>query len=641
MRTKIFLIAVLLSGSVLATARVAYWHRDEVARYVANRYLADSNISLTQLLGLQLNSKQATLAALHIQLPNGQQVLVQDVVTDYQLPSLFSPPVVESLQIGTVQLLEADGGAGATASTSSTSTSELPLMSELLEQLRTFPLHAMSIPNIHLPQRDEPLAINLQQQNGELSVELSSGTLAAALRFSQAAARSVAELVGNITAAHAEVAKLTLSLQPVDTGYTIAGKGLVTINDLSALLGTLQHSLPTLPLQGLNVNWQLTGSVTDRLSVDGSYQFKTQDLQLYGLPAAVPAFDIDAQVKVTGDLLAFSSPLKFSNATADVGLHVKGDYNLNSGAAALQLILPTLTFNEQGPTLKSLVGNLPYPVDLLSGSVGGELSVRLPVSSSNAQPLINIAANVQGVAGYYRDYFFSGASTNFSAKINALNPLSLSAPPVTITVANMDVGLPLSNLALQMQLQMDGNTQALHIASLSSEVLGGTVTAENQQYQLDRERNQFTVRFNGLQLASMLTLADYQGVAAVGGVSGELPLTFTATSVEVHGGSLQGDSPGGRIQYLNAAGVQGNVGLDLVNQALGNYHFETLTSSIDYSESGELLLGMKMQGVNPDMNKGQRINLNLNLSDNIPALLKSLQAARAIEDFLQQQHQQQ
>jgi hypothetical protein len=137
----------------------------------------------------------------------------------------------------------------------------------------------------------------------------------------------------------------------------------------------------------------------------------------------------------------------------------------------------------------------------------------------------------------------------------------------------------------------------------------------------------------------MLTLADYDGVAAIGAVSGELPLTLTANGVEVAAGTLQADVPGGSIRYLAAAaaGVQGNAGVDLVNQVLGNYQFESLTRNIDYSPEGELLLSMQLRGHNPDMGSDQPININLNLSDNIPALLKSLQSARAIEDFLQQQ----
>jgi len=56
---------------------------------------------------------------------------------------------------------------------------------------------------------------------------------------------------------------------------------------------------------------------------------------------------------------------------------------------------------------------------------------------------------------------------------------------------------------------------------------------------------------------------------------------------------------------------------------------------VNYRDTGELELGINLQGVSPELNQGQRINLNLNISDNIPALLNSLQAARSITDTLE------
>jgi hypothetical protein len=44
-----------------------------------------------------------------------------------------------------------------------------------------------------------------------------------------------------------------------------------------------------------------------------------------------------------------------------------------------------------------------------------------------------------------------------------------------------------------------------------------------------------------------------------------------------------------------------------------------------------------MEGLSPELNQGQRINLNLNVSDDIPALLQSLQAGRSVTDALQRQ----
>src|SRR5690606_11857675 len=155
-------------------------------------------------------------------------------------------------------------------------------------------------------------------------------------------------------------------------------------------------------------------------------------------------------------------------------------------------------------------------------------------------------------------------------------------------------------------------------------------------YRFGLARNPLTLQFAGLRLENMLALVEYDGVAATGAVSGELPLTITPAGIEVEGGTLHADQPGGSIKYLDAERDGGNAGLDLVNRALSDYQFESLSSTIDYRPDGELLLAMQLQGHNPNMNNGQRVNLNLTLSDNIPVLLESLQARRAIEDLLEE-----
>ena len=51
---------------------------------------------------------------------------------------------------------------------------------------------------------------------------------------------------------------------------------------------------------------------------------------------------------------------------------------------------------------------------------------------------------------------------------------------------------------------------------------------------------------------------------------------------------------------------------------------------------GELLLSVRMEGLAPAIDN-QRINLNINIQDNIPTLLESLQAGRDIAESVQLQ----
>jgi hypothetical protein len=391
-------------------------------------------------------------------------------------------------------------------------------------------------------------------------------------------------------------------------------------------------------------DYTLAGAIavaaTDVAAGVGKFGIKTTDLQLGGLPGWTPLFDIDATVVREQNQLSLSTPLLLRNAPADAGITASGNYDLASGTANAKLTVPRIEFTDSGRALSAWLSGWPYGFDLLTGTLTAEVDLQWqPAVASSAGVLhANMTANLQDVAGFYGDYFFGGLSGDLQGSADVADMITMETPPLALTIASLDVGVPIDNVALDFRF--DRTSDQLLISSLSTDMLGGTVSGKDLAYDFSRERNELTLRFAGLQLERMLALADYDGVAAIGGVSGELPLTLSATGVEVTAGTLQSDAPGGSIRYLAGAAAiaQGNAGLDLVNQALGNYQFTSLSSNIDYSADGELLLSMQLQGYSPDVGVDQPINLNLTLTDNIPALLKSLQSARAIEDFLQKQN---
>ena len=395
-------------------------------------------------------------------------------------------------------------------------------------------------------------------------------------------------------------------------------------------------------------------AVADDSTLAGEYRIQTEGLALGGLPTWLPAFDIDARLALEQNQLSFNTPLLLQNAPAAAGMTTAGSYDLATGIANMHVSLPPLEFME-GQSLSALMGELPYPFDLLTGSLAAEVELNWQPGTAagtdtDPEPGVmtsKLTTTLKDLAGYYGDYFFRGLNTELEASIAYIASIesiespavfTLESPPLTLSISSIDVGVPIDNVALAFRFEQ--STRRLLIASMSGETLGGTITGEDLVFDFNRERNDITLQFTGLQLERMLALANYDGVAASGAVSGELPLTLTAQGVEVTAGTLHAEAPGGSIRYLAGAtaGVGGNAGMDLVNQALGNYQFESLLSSIDYDADGELLLTMQLQGHNPDMDASQPINLNLTLSDNIPALLKSLQAARAIEDFLEEQY---
>ena len=81
--------------------------------------------------------------------------------------------------------------------------------------------------------------------------------------------------------------------------------------------------------------------------------------------------------------------------------------------------------------------------------------------------------------------------------------------------------------------------------------------------------------------------------------------------------------------------IDENSQLGIVTRTLKNFEFDVLTSDVDYNEQGDLKLQMRLTGTNPDVDPLQPVVLNLGIENNVPQMLRSLQATRSIEEIVE------
>jgi hypothetical protein len=72
--------------------------------------------------------------------------------------------------------------------------------------------------------------------------------------------------------------------------------------------------------------------------------------------------------------------------------------------------------------------------------------------------------------------------------------------------------------------------------------------------------------------------------------------------------------------------------MQVVLQALSNFHYTVLQVSAQYAENGTLRLQARLEGKNPDQKISLPIHFNLTVQENIPMLLKSLRLVNQLED---------
>ncbi|MEX2476707.1 YdbH domain-containing protein [Marinobacter sp.] len=146
---------------------------------------------------------------------------------------------------------------------------------------------------------------------------------------------------------------------------------------------------------------------------------------------------------------------------------------------------------------------------------------------------------------------------------------------------------------------------------------------------------QFPVEVYDVSLAALLQVYPAEGIEGTGQLSGRIPVGVSDAGIEVDGGKVSAKAPGGVLR-LPAERLQAMLGgsqaMELVLKALQNFHYSVLDSTIDYDEKGKLMLDLTLEGENPEVRGGQPVVLNINLEEDIPALLTSLQLSGRVNE---------
>jgi len=340
---------------------------------------------------------------------------------------------------------------------------------------------------------------------------------------------------------------------------------------------------------------------------------------------------IQAEIEVSGGNAIITGHI---NSNREVPLlTIEGEHAFSSGfgEARLHWVVPALVTSNP---LSSWFEGWPYAWDIYSGEINMAAAATWQQNGDVLTLHAQSSGEVGKLAGAYREAVFTGANATYSLRAVDFGAIE-TARPACISVDFLDVGLPLTELKSCLQL----GAGLLSLEQLNFNVLGGVVALEPQRYNITDPAQQATLLLSGLHIEKILALASYPDVEASGLLSGHLPLSISEEGIAMEAGTVSALAPGGIIRYSPASSrdlAASNPALQLVNDALANYHFDSLLANARYSLQGDLDFAIAMKGANPDLNSGQKINLNLTISDNIPLLLTSLQSGRTIAELLQQ-----
>ncbi|UHQ56151.1 intermembrane phospholipid transport protein YdbH family protein [Microbulbifer sp. YPW16] len=302
-------------------------------------------------------------------------------------------------------------------------------------------------------------------------------------------------------------------------------------------------------------------------------------------------------------------------------------HNLASDGGSATLSLPDAEFSKNRP-LSNVVSGL--PVELVSGQMVVQGRLSWPAGDSDT-----LSAQLSDIAAVYDKSFAVGITGNIA--LQREDGQWATPEPQDIAVESIDVGVPIENVRFALSLEADND---LVLNGFNAELLEGNVQSDSITWNLDGKARRSQVSITGLSLKALSNEMEAGNFAASGVLDTTIPLVTDAGGITVERGTVKARPPGGRLRYYGAFSpemLSSNPQLKMLAGALEDYDYRSLSGTLEYPPSGDMQMQLKLVGRSASVDKDRDLIINLNLENNIPAMLRSLQASRDLADALEKQ----
>ncbi|MFO7993780.1 MAG: YdbH domain-containing protein [Marinobacter sp.] len=374
----------------------------------------------------------------------------------------------------------------------------------------------------------------------------------------------------------------------------------------------------------LTAAYDLQSMALEKLDFDGSLEATAAAIHQ---PQLLPQpWRLAGQLHASLQGLSFDGRLSADAGTeADVGLRFSFDGTLEIEAQM------TVSGAKGGLQMANTFTVWPRELEIDEGSV--RTSVKLRVPSEGIQGRGEVAFD--GASGLFARMAWSGLSGRLAVNFSG-ERLDVRTSGLDLDAVNP--GIPVSNIRVAGGYQADTGQLAAGTVTLeqaSSAFLGGNVAIESGQWQLSELPVRVPLELDGVRLSELMQIYPAEGLAGTGVLRGTVPVQFDHQGVSIEAGQVEAVSPGGTLK-LPAERLRGmaqnNEAMALVVKAMENFNYTVLNSTVDYDQDGRLVLGLRLEGSSPDVRDGHPIVLNINLEEDIPALLTSLQLSGRVNE---------
>lgn len=383
-------------------------------------------------------------------------------------------------------------------------------------------------------------------------------------------------------------------------------------SDLLNISGTLNsadirvtHPDFSLPMANLNSRWQLQQQAS---ALDLKQQFNVTLFDIL-LPAS--------QQRIRGNSRTLAETGKQPLMTAN-----------------WQTKLPSLTGIET--LIKRYYPTMP---DELTFS-DGELSHQGALHFENNRLALRLRQRIEGLNGQYQQNSWIGLNWHSDLRRSLRGKLRDDG---SLSVDFIAAGIPIEQFSSDYQLRPEkGNSKRLQLRLTKprAQLLGGEVIADDFTVGESFELNT-RLTLNNIQLKDVLALEQQEGLSGEGILQGSIPLEKNTAGFQVNDGQIRNIDTGW-IKFLPTPELTSlantTPGLGTAFKALENLQYSQLNIDMNYQPDGSTRLNTRLQGMNPDWNAGQKVDLSINIEENLLQLIKALQYTNKLTRSLEKRY---
>lgn len=378
------------------------------------------------------------------------------------------------------------------------------------------------------------------------------------------------------------------------------------------------------------------------------YQLKTAKLHQPNL--------IPQSWKVLGKLKAQYSPI----ANSIIDLNAQGSISNKAGLVVFHnafytpkqiysdWVIPPIYFLA-GNSLQKTFKDWPKLLTLGSGTLQAKGTSKYHLSSlkkaENWQDKLYTQAEISSkkVSGIFNETTINQLTSEIQIKLNKTK-LFAKLPELKVVQINHGVIVGPIEFKGEYQASLNQLTQGkLNLQTAKTGLFNGQAWLNAQQFDFSQPFLS-KLHLSNIDLHALLQQYPSADIEGSGKINGELPFKVNLLKkpyITLPKGFLKAKAPGGQIKYQpTSEGLkQIHQSMKQVMNILEDFHYSVLNSNISYGNDNKLHLKLSLQGNNPAVENGRQVNFNIQLEEDLPALITSMQISNQVSETIKKRIQ--